>query len=265
MNVVDQMSIRDYHAHPSISKSSLDKINRSIAHYLASLATPDKPTAAMALGTAVHTAVLEPETLAERFIVRPDFDRRTKDGREGFAAWLDEHSAQLGRGAQEITEAEMATTLACAEAVANHPVASDLLKGAAIERSVFWTDDETGIECRCRPDAMTSEYIVDLKTTTDASLAAFTRSIGQRRYHVQEAFYLRGTGLKRFYFVAVETSAPYSVAVYEMCMESSQRGHEQMREDLKKYADWFWAAQSGSAAWTGYPDKIQTIRLPGWV
>jgi hypothetical protein len=265
MNFVDQLGIRDYHAHHAISKSSLDRINRSIAHYLAGLAQADKPTPAMTLGTAVHTAVLEPETLAERYIVRPEVDRRTKEGREAFSAWLDAHAEQISRGVSEIAQADLDTALACAEAVAKHPVASELLKGAAIERSVFWTDEETGIECRCRPDAMTSEYIVDLKTTMDASIGAFTRSIAQRRYHVQEAFYLRGTKMKRFYFIAVETAPPHNVAVYELCMESSQRGHEQMREDLKRYAEWFWSEQSGTSSWTGYPAKIQTIRLPGWV
>ncbi|NBO40554.1 MAG: hypothetical protein EBU92_03265, partial [Betaproteobacteria bacterium] len=63
-------------------------------------------------------------------------------------------------------------------AIANHAGACTLLDGdIAIENSMFWTDQETGIECRARPDIIRPDgLIVDLKTTQDAGASAFAKS-----------------------------------------------------------------------------------------
>ena len=70
-----------YHAGDGISKSGLDLIARSPLHYFAKYRSPDRerdePTEAMKLGTAVHSAVLEPESFASDYIVVPaDAPRR---------------------------------------------------------------------------------------------------------------------------------------------------------------------------------------------
>lgn len=59
--IYPDMPAAEYHAAPAASKSDLDKIARSPAHYRAYKENPPEQTKAMALGTAFHTLVLEPE------------------------------------------------------------------------------------------------------------------------------------------------------------------------------------------------------------
>ncbi len=103
--------------------------------------------------------------------------------------------------------------------------AKKLLSAAGkAEQSYFWTDKETGLGCKCRPDYMFDDgsTIVDLKTTTDASLKGFSRSVCNFRYHVQAGFYLHGieqsTGVRpdRFIFVAIERCAWETETYYEL-------------------------------------------------
>ena len=62
---VGDLTNEDYHARPELSKSSLDRIHKSIDHYEA----PWKPpTDKMKMGTAFHTLILEPELFDAQFV-----------------------------------------------------------------------------------------------------------------------------------------------------------------------------------------------------
>jgi exodeoxyribonuclease VIII len=93
-----------YHGGPGVSKSGLDLIARSPLHYwtryLDPQRTPTEPTPSMRLGTAIHTAVLEPGEFAKRHHVAPVVDRRTKDGK---AAWEAALAAAEDAGAELIS------------------------------------------------------------------------------------------------------------------------------------------------------------------
>lgn len=100
---------------------------------------------------------------------------------------------------------------------AAHPKAAALLTCGALppKFSIFWQDADTGIDCRCRPDYIhSSGIIVDLKSTLDASPAAFAKSCANSRYHVQDAFYSEGfyqaagEWPRGFVFIAVEKPRP---------------------------------------------------------
>ena len=74
----------EYHADPAVSASHLHMVAKSPYHYWSRYLNPDrqpvKPTAAMLFGTLVHTAVLEPDELRNRYDLAPD--RRIKAGKE---------------------------------------------------------------------------------------------------------------------------------------------------------------------------------------
>jgi hypothetical protein len=101
---------------------------------------------------------------------------------------------------------------------------------------------------------------VDLKTTTDASPAAFARSVATFRYHVQASHYLSGLhGAERFVFIAVEKTAPYAVAVYELDAAAMAAGDELRQRDMRMIADC-----RATGEWPGYSDDCQTLSLPKW-
>jgi exodeoxyribonuclease VIII len=84
------MTNAEYHSLPSISKSGLDLIHRAPALYRYRRANPTPQTPAMRWGTLVHTAILEPETMADTYVTAPAVDRRTKEGKAAYEAFLAE-------------------------------------------------------------------------------------------------------------------------------------------------------------------------------
>lgn len=249
------ISNADYHADPAVSASHLHAIARSPYHYwsryLDSNRKPVEPTAAMRLGTLVHTAVLEPDELLQRYGVAPD--RRTKDGKA-----VAERMAAAG--IEAVSEADMTLALSMASSVRNHPAAAALLKQGKAEQSFWWDDAATGLRCKCRPDWYYGTTVVDLKTTTDASPAGFAKSVATFRYHTQASHYLAGLhGAERFVFIAVEKTAPYAVAVYELDAAALAAGEQLRQRDMRVIADCH-----ATKEWPGYGDDCQTLSLPSW-
>ena len=259
----------DYHRHWAVSKSGLDQIAKSPLHYWARFLDPDRvwpePTPAMRLGTALHTHVLELSKWDDQIAVAPsDINRRTKEGREQWAAF-----EAAAKRKTVITADDAAQVMAMGRAVMRHPAAAMLLglPGKA-ETTHMWTDAATGLECKCRPDWLTDDgaIVVDLKTTKAASIQGFKRSIADYRYHVQAGWYLHGleqaTGKRpdQFIFICVETTAPYAVAVYAADAEMIECGHDQAMRDLAKLA-----VCKAADSWPSYSDQIETISLPGWM
>jgi hypothetical protein len=147
-----------------------------------------------------------------------------------------------------------------ASSVRQHPAAYALLAQGKAEQSFWWDDATTGLRCKCRPDWYYGTTVVDLKTTTDASPAGFARSVATFRYHVQASHYLSGLhGAERFVFIAVEKTAPYAVAVYELDAEAMAAGNELRLRDLRMIADC-----RATSEWPGYGDDCQTLSLPKW-
>jgi hypothetical protein len=263
------MENADYHRHWAVSKSGLDQIAKSPLHYWARFLDPDRvwpePTPAMRLGTALHTHVLELSKWDDQIAVAPgDINRRTKEGREQWAAF-----EAAAKRKTVITADDAQQVMAMGRAVLGHPAAAMLLglPGKA-ETTHMWTDASTGLECKCRPDWLTDDgsIVVDLKTTKNASIQGFKRSVADYRYHVQAAWYLHGleqaTGRRpdQFIFICVESSAPYACAVYAADAEMIERGHDQAMRDLAKLA-----VCKAADHWPSYSDQIETISLPGWM
>ena len=255
------MSNADYHADTSaVSKSGLDLIHQCPAMYKAMLdgSLERNETPAMAAGTLAHTAILEPTELEKRYTAC-DLNRNTKAFKELAAANPDTIF---------IKTVQMLAAITMREAVLAHPSARDALTlgDGFAEASVFWTDETTGLRCKCRPDYYNESagIVVDLKTTTSADPHAFAKSVWNYRYHVQAAFYLdgcRAAGLeaKRFLFIAVEKTSPYLVSVLELDAMDVDLGRQHYQRDLATLAD---CKESGH--WPGYGDDVLPITLPTW-
>jgi len=252
------MTNTEYHAHPAVGKSNLDQINKSPAHYKWARDNPQDPTPAMRLGSLTHMAVLEPDRFSGECVVMPSMDRRTKDGKlkwEEFQAAHPHHEL--------LTSDEHTKIIAIRDAVYAHPMARKLLDQIdRVEASTFWTDPSTGVECKCRPDAVLKNgMLIDLKTTQDAG-PGFSRSVSKYRYHVQAAFYGDGMGGledNAMVFIAVETTGPYLVACHMIAPDSLLAGREAYHRNLETYLK---CSQSGE--WPGYSETINQIELPPW-
>lgn len=248
-----------YHGWQAANQSLLKTMrDQSPAHAYQQMTNPSPSTPATRLGTAIHTAVLQPDVFHQEYIVAPEINRRTNAGREEWAllvnAWGEDNI---------LKSEEMQEIQAISDAVLSHPTAGPLLRGD-VELSALWTDDETGVLCKGRFDVANKRVgaLVDLKTTRDASQRAFSRAIWQYGYHIQAAHYLAGANAhgidaEFFVIVAVEKTPPYAVAVYNLRGDVIKAGHDELRPLIEQYAQ---CMESGH--WPGYPTEAVEIDLP---
>lgn len=256
------ISNADYHAGPGISKSGLDVLAVAPAKYYDTYISPTRvrrdETAAMRFGTLVHTAILEPHEI-NRWLVMDKVDRRYKEGKAAYAAALEEAEAS---GRLLVDRDEYDTIMAMSTSFYGARVSEHFDTGVP-ELSVYWIDEDSGVFCRCRPDWLGSDAIVDLKTTDDASPDGFRRSAMKWRYHVQAAFYLDGLSangieLPYFIFAAVEKHRPHLVMGHGAGHNFIESGRREYKRLLKLYADC-----ASSQQWPSYGDYAE-LELPRW-
>jgi exodeoxyribonuclease VIII len=255
--ILHNLTNAEYHAHAAISKSGLDRMDQSPAHYTSWLSEPKKETPALVFGGAAHCIILEPEEFLSRYISAPDgIDRRTKDGK---AAWAEIEAT--GKTILSADDWKKLFDISCS--ISAHPVANELLSDGIAESSVF--AELLGVPVKCRPDWLhDNSVIVDLKTTENAGPNAFSKSVANYRYHVQAAFYSDicqeiGLDIKAFVFIAVEKNPPYAVSVYELDFDSIEVGRTLYQRNLETYRRCLEADH-----WPAYSQSIETLSLPRW-
>lgn len=216
-----------YHSMAGISASGLKKIyKKSVYHFINQLPFE---SSAMALGTAVHCAMLEPESYYNEFHIMPKIDRRTKEGKEQFNIELKKAE---NKKIIDIDEHDKITNIL--KNFKNHDLAQKYCKGE-IELSHYLQHD--GLDVRVRPDCLNrvEGFISDVKTTQDNSPLSFKRDIYKYGYHLQAAFYCDMLGIDNFKFIAVETNYPFSVEVYTLSNEMIEQGRKAWKA---AFADW---------------------------
>ncbi len=249
----------EYHAHPAVGSSSLKHMLRSPAHYHHNLRNRQEPTAAMALGTAIHEAILEPNLFEANAIVMPKFEGKGSQALKD--QWL---MANHGRRVLKGDDYEMIQGILLA--LKRNSLASQLLDGGAAEESYFWQDPETGIVCKCRPDYLRKGHIIlDVKSTIDASLDGFPTQIARLKYNFSAAMYLDGvtavTGEKydEFIILAIEKEPPYAMGLHLIDAGSIDAGRMQYKRCLKILKQ---CREQNS--YPSYEEKIFTASLPAW-
>ena len=264
--VVAALPENEYHAETRfISKHMLDLIADSPEKFHAAMTSTEEreATPSMILGSAFHCLVLEPERFNARFCVKPeDMDRRTKAGKEAFEKWSAEN---VGK---EVLTAEQRETLNGLKAsFFAHPLVAELWKSQGIsELTVSARDENTGIPLKCRVDRIfpKMKIAVDVKTAASARPDEFSRAIANFRYDVQAAFYrdlLEKTDGEawNFIFIATETKAPFSTAVYQIS-EWLPLGAACYRRDLDTLAK---CMKTGE--WRGYEVADDELPMPKWL
>lgn len=256
----DEYHRRELHV---ASKSALDQIDRSPAHYLAWLHGEERAqTPALRFGSAFHMLVLEPERFARTYAVRPDFgDMRTKAAKERRETWLAAHP-----GVTELPADDDEAMRGMLAAVYKHDAASRLILEGSSEVTLRWRDAMTGLRCKARADYWVKgkRLAVDLKTTDDASPDEFARSVYKYGYAQQDALYRAGflacgEPIDHFAIVAVEKAPPHAVAVYVLDADAVGKGYTATRRGIERLADCI-----KHDDWPAYGDGINELSLPRW-
>lgn len=242
---------------------------------LAFRANVRRESAGFAMGTLVHTLVLEPELFDSRYAV---WNGGRRAGKE-FEAFRAENA---GRDLIKAEELEQATR--AAQAVFSHPVAGLLFVGGEAEVSLYW-DEPLGnghTRMKGRADYVIhsldkvqaqaldlepgARVLVDLKTTRDVDPDGFARACARYQYHGQFAHYARGLAevhgqVAAVFAVAVQVEEPHDVGVYRMHEEDWLWQGEQLRERLlKRYHECRMLEE-----WPGACPRWQRLPVPRWV
>ena len=252
----------EYFAAPRASNSLLSALKKSPAHLQHALAHPSEPTPAMRLGTAFHVATLEPRNFDESWARGSELSGRTKEGKAAKAELEKRYDFD-----KILKPDDYDTVCEMRDRVLAHPVAGPLLSGVRTEVAAFWTDDESGIECKAKIDVLPTDgdCLIDLKSTIDASPEHMAKAIYNFGYYRQAAHYLSPfEDRDRFLIIACEKQAPFAMAVYEVAPAAIRRGSLEVRSLLLEWArcidDLGW-----DAAWPSYPEEITELGLPPWV
>lgn len=247
-----------YHAYEGISKSGLDLVNRSPAHY--AYAEPRKSSRAMEIGTAIHAAILEPKLFEKNYMLLRDVtDRRASEYKQAVKA--------LGSSERVLTGTEADRVKGMQASVRSNKQAMHYLgQDGFAELSALVRCPKTGVTLRARFDWITMDGVsIDLKKTQDVRYDAFQKSIANYRYHVQDGFYryvfelITGQPLKGFKFLAVEELAPNSSKLYELDSEAQAIGKRLAMDDLDTYAE-----AEMLQEWDGIAHEEELISLPIW-
>lgn len=138
-------------------------------------------------------------------------------------------------------------------------VIQGLIKNTDYQVSLFWTDEETGLKLKTRPDICKPQknVLINVKTTLDGSPKGFTKDLVNYDYPIQAAMEITGcieSGLMEsvdlYFWLVVEKVPPYNATVYELTKPDIDASLEELGHLKRKIAK---ARQE--SLFPGYSDK----------
>jgi hypothetical protein len=249
--LVEDMPFEDYLAHPALSASGMKRLLDMPARF--KVERPD--TSAMSLGRLIHAIAFDqPHT----FTIK-DWDGRTTAGKA--------RAAEVAEQGLEIcSEDDWNVAQGITDALKANQLAHSMLYGPMVkhEVSAFWTDEETGVELKCRFDSLSHDWrICDLKSTTYAKPEAFAKSAATYGYFTAAAQYRAGAAAfgadAEFLLVAVEKNPPHFISVNGINEFDLELGERLRRKAIRLYADCLERDE-----WPDYSGQIHYPDAPAW-
>lgn len=262
LGVHEHIPAADYHAVPALSSTFMKAMMARSPLHARHQMEHSESNDAMNMGTAVHTAILTPDMYEAEVAVAPKCDRRTTQGKAEFRAFevLNGHKLILDAGQGEAVDGMVQAVRA------SNACRTMLDMATQRELSIFAEDPETGTQLKARLDGYdpTTGWVIDLKTTRDASYPSFKSALWNLGYGLQASFYRRvariaGLNVTGFAFLCVENSAPHGVAVYAMDDSDMDYFEADMRRLIADYK-----VCRSTNTWPGYADRIERIGLASW-
>jgi len=257
-----------YHRGPGVSSTTLKEFRKSAAHVYSFQNEPQKEKKCFEFGSLVHDAVLLPEIFNDIYqtdefaIAKCKSDskkpRATTIYKDAVSNW--KLTNPMG---QIVSSYDMRLARGIKDAVLNHDTASILLSDGIPEQAIFWTDEETGLLCKCKPDYL-GEYLVDLKTTSSIDDEDFAISAYKFGYHISMGFYVMGIEavLKKEVspiLIAVETESPFGVKVFPFGQDELMHGKMLARHFLNQYKKCL-----DTNNWPNYTPVARELKFPPW-
>lgn len=237
--MADNPRSKNYHEDRSRdSHSTLEIFRESPVKYKAMFidkTLEKKETAAMEIGSAFHTFLLEPAEFHNRYAIAPErWKQNTNAGKDALAKFLIDHVGKTVLWPEEFQQVED-----MAGAVMANDETADLIFEETppenIERIIEWEDEASGLAMRSMIDKLIEKpdrlIVVDLKSVDDPSIAGFGKAAANFAYHRQEAMYRQAVSSigkpVEFWFLVSGKAKPYEAGLYCMAADDVAMGHRQ--------------------------------------
>lgn len=239
------MSNEQYHGAEGISCTGLKHVSENEADYIWSKQCPQDPKALRAfdIGTAFHCIIGEPDEFAGRYIIAPEFNRRTNQGKADESAFLAEvaHENKIVLSHEDNRQLQMMR-----ESCYAHPVIRMLLEAPGVaEASIFWRGTETGELMKIRPDKyiQLNDHHIVLDYKSIGQFDQMENQVERMGYHMQDAMYSDGyrqhfDAEPDFYFIFCSTTlncGRYPATARQLSYDWKQAGRQLYRDALHKY------------------------------
>lgn len=255
------VSFEEYRRLDAVNNSFLWTLkSRSPLHALYEREHPKGPTPDQYFGQVLHARLLEPAQWDKRYAVKPECDRRTKEGKALYETFC------ADRGDREEVETRDYEKVLAVERSVRAAFCCGLVEGGEHEVCLVWDDPETGIRMKARCDCVheddwEGDVIVDVKTAASAREDDFLRSIYKYGYFMQAAIYRAGwEALKgrtaEFTILAVEKEPPFVPADFPLGPMTMEAGRLAFRSALRTCIE---CRKSGY--WPGYRNKNEKPRF----
>lgn len=263
----------EYRTCPAVNFHTLLDFHRDPRAFAEGFFNNKEETPAMAFGTALHMLVLEPQAFIKTYAVfEPPINSKTgapygastNAYKEAKEQWVCQNTGKI-----LLSDADYKTLLKLSDSYIFHAEARRLMKDViTTEQSVramvqVCEEPRISVNCKGRIDAITSEGIVDLKTTAafdDVSgRDKFRHAIYEYKYIIQLAFYrllLTSVGYQgdmRCWLIAFEKQEPNRVAVYALTDPVIDLAEQTVKQWL---CEWY-ASQRDS----NYRSKFDTLQI----
>jgi PDDEXK-like domain of unknown function (DUF3799) len=252
----------EYHASEGLSRSMLMSLRKSPYHFWFEHINEEyiKPESkeAYIFGSMFHTLILEPYLFDKTYAILPELDRRTKKGKEDYEIFKENNVGKI-----IITHDQFDQASQMQKSFNNHSKAKNFLEDSKREMSLFWTDKETEILCKSRPDIWRSNMVVDLKTTESAAYRDCQNDCFKYGYHIQAAMIqaailnTMGAFMETFVLISCEKKAPYAVSINVIDKEAIDYGSKEFRNLLYRYIECHEKNE-----WPAY--ETNSIKLPSY-
>lgn len=250
----------EYQSWRAINQSSIRHGRKSMRAMRHAMTVPTKATPAMALGRAIHSAILEPELFGKI----PVFEGK-RTAKVGLAKFED-------RFGECITEGERDKAIAARDLVMDQPEAAHLINESRHEVSLIWTDPKGAYgRAKIRLDFLGATGFGDLKTSKDISLAAMNAELFSKhklQYIFQFGWAIEGLSALKGgtcsldgYLIAVQTVGVPDAYAGPVDRDGIEWGRTQAVEIAKRYK----AAEVAGVFHGAADGDIPTFYMPDYL
>lgn len=287
--IYTDISIEDYHKCEGYSATQIKYARQSLWHFYQYITgkLPRPQGSHFSFGNAFELALMSPDEYLKRVAVFPDGDlvnealtanpklkvpRNSTVYSEGKERFFKESQGKyvindIGPESFETIEEMLSSCY-------QDKVIQGLIKNTEYQLSLFWTDEETGLQLKTRPDFLKRKknVIVNVKTIVDGSPSGFVREMTKYDYPLQATIEIAGclnTGVMdsvdNYFWLVVEKVPPYNATIYEFTEDDQRTVRETLAYTLSKIK-----RATDENHWPGYTQEasneygILEANLPPW-